>query len=63
MSKFIEGQRVKVVNDLIDGPPNGQFLDREGVVKQLGRKDWNVLVALDDTVGPLWFDDDELEAV
>lgn len=63
MSKFSEGDRVKVVDDLIDGLPKGQFLDREGTVKQLGGKQFEVLVALDDSVGPLWFDDDELEVV
>lgn len=63
MTKFQVGERVKVVKDLVGEPTFGKMIGRQGRVKQLGGKQFEVLVALDDSVGPLWFEDDELEAV
>lgn len=63
MSKFEVGQRVIVVTDVMDIPPNPEFFGKEGTIKQIGGTHFEVLVALDDAREPLWFDEDELEAV
>lgn len=63
MSKFEVGQRVIVVTDMLEDSSYGELLGRQGAVKQIGGPHFDVLVALDDARQPLWFDEDELEAV
>lgn len=63
MSEFKVGQRVKVVTDVLEDSPYGEFVGKHGTVKQVGGTRFDVLISLEDAGEPLWFDDDELEAV